>query len=69
MSKHKLLFDITLVGVVDSRKRFRPLSSVWKLAKRNRILAERYDLKWAQIRTECVAHLRKVDHARGEVAA
>jgi len=66
-TSHKTHHDITLYGVVSARRGFTPISTLWRLSRRNRVLCESHGHSWRLIRSAVIAELRGVDAARKAV--
>ena len=66
-TSHKTHYDIALYGVVSARKGFTPISTLWRVSRRNRMLCERHGHNWRLIRSAVIAELRGVDAARKAV--
>ena len=66
-TKHKTHYDFALYGVASARKGFAPISTLWRVSRRNRMLCERYGHNWRLIRSAVIAELRGVDAARKAV--
>ena len=60
--------DITLYGVVSARRGFAPISSIWRVSRRNRTLCEIHGHSWRLVRAAVIAELRGVDAARKAVS-
>ena len=68
-TKHKTHYDFALYGVASARKGFAaPISTLWRVSRRNRMLCERHGHNWRLIRSAVIAELRGVDAARKAVA-
>ena len=67
-TSHKTHYDIALYGVVSARKGFTPISTLWRVSRRNRTLCEIHGHSWRLVRAAVIAELRVVDAARRAVA-